>query len=108
VALVVVFAVAVLFMVYRTSQGGAETADGGGGFKHAVGDPGIGAAAPDFTLPAAGGGDISLSDYRGRSVLLYFQEGLMCPAVLGSDQRPGGQRGRIAGGRSGRDRVDLI
>jgi peroxiredoxin Q/BCP len=34
--------------------------------------------APDFTLPASTGGGVSLSDYRGRSVLLYFQEGLMC------------------------------
>lgn len=78
VTLVVAFALVVLFMVYRSSQGGTEAADGGSGFKHAVGDPGIGATAPDFTLPAAGGGEVSLSDYRGRSVLLYFQEGLMC------------------------------
>jgi cytochrome oxidase Cu insertion factor (SCO1/SenC/PrrC family) len=36
----------------------------------AVGDP-----APGFTLPTAGGGETSLSDYRGRSVLLYFSMG---------------------------------
>jgi peroxiredoxin Q/BCP len=28
--------------------------------------------APDFTLPADGGGEVSLSDYRGKKVVLYF------------------------------------
>ena len=31
-----------------------------------------GTAAPDFTLPRDGGGTVSLSDYRGKSVVLYF------------------------------------
>lgn len=36
----------------------------------AVGDP-----APGFTLPTPDGEGVSLSDYRGRSVLLYFSMG---------------------------------
>ena len=32
-----------------------------------IGDP-----APDFTLPKNGGGTLSLSDYRGKNVVLYF------------------------------------
>jgi peroxiredoxin Q/BCP len=32
----------------------------------------IGRKVPDFTLPATGGQDISLSDYAGRRVVLYF------------------------------------
>lgn len=32
----------------------------------------IGAAAPGFTLPSDGGKDISLSDYKGQKVILYF------------------------------------
>lgn len=32
----------------------------------------IGAAAPAFTLPADSGRDISLSDYKGKKVILYF------------------------------------
>jgi peroxiredoxin Q/BCP len=32
----------------------------------------IGAKAPDFTLPSDGGGTVSLSDYRGRPLVLYF------------------------------------
>ncbi len=35
-------------------------------------DLAIGAPAPDFTLPADSGRDISLSDYRGQKVILYF------------------------------------
>ena len=37
----------------------------------------VGSTAPDFTLPNAMGGDISLSDYRGkRCVVLVFLRGL--------------------------------
>lgn len=32
----------------------------------------LGKPVPDFTLPATGGKDVSLSDYRGRNVVLYF------------------------------------
>jgi len=31
-----------------------------------------GSAAPDFTLPGAGGAQHSLADYRGRKLVLYF------------------------------------
>lgn len=31
-----------------------------------------GIVAPDFTLPASGGGEVTLSDYRGKKVVLYF------------------------------------
>jgi peroxiredoxin Q/BCP len=31
-----------------------------------------GTLAPDFTLPTDGGGEVSLSDYRGKKVVLYF------------------------------------
>lgn len=32
----------------------------------------VGAQAPAFTLPDAAGGEVSLSDYAGQPVLLYF------------------------------------
>lgn len=32
----------------------------------------VGADAPEFTLPDAAGGEVSLSDYSGQPVLLYF------------------------------------
>jgi peroxiredoxin Q/BCP len=42
--------------------------------KLAVGDP-----APSFTLPAADGSTISLSDYKGRRVIVYFYPAAMTP-----------------------------
>lgn len=32
----------------------------------------IGSPAPDFSLPADGGGTVSLSDYKGRKLVLFF------------------------------------
>jgi thioredoxin-dependent peroxiredoxin len=32
----------------------------------------VGARAPGFTLPRDGGGEVSLSDFRGRKLVLYF------------------------------------
>lgn len=34
-----------------------------------------GDVAPDFTLPAANGKPVSLSDYRGKNVVLVFYRG---------------------------------
>jgi peroxiredoxin Q/BCP len=34
--------------------------------------PAIGAKAPPFTLPRDGGGNLSLSDFKGRKLVLYF------------------------------------
>ena len=34
--------------------------------------PEVGDAAPAFTLPRDGGGDVSLSDFAGKQVVLYF------------------------------------
>jgi len=37
-----------------------------------MGVPGVGTKAPDFTLPRDGGGTLSLSDFKGRNLVLYF------------------------------------
>jgi thioredoxin-dependent peroxiredoxin len=34
--------------------------------------PVVGSAAPDFTLPAQSGSLVSLADFRGKWVVLYF------------------------------------
>ncbi|XEQ93363.1 Putative peroxiredoxin bcp [Sporomusa carbonis] len=31
-----------------------------------------GQMAPDFTLPATGGSQVTLSQYRGKKIVLYF------------------------------------
>jgi peroxiredoxin Q/BCP len=35
----------------------------------------VGCPAPDFTLPTSGGGEATLSSYRGRPVVLAFLRG---------------------------------
>lgn len=40
--------------------------------KHALSQPVAGAKAPPFTLPRDGGGTISLTDFAGRNLVLYF------------------------------------
>ncbi|GGG10177.1 peroxiredoxin [Paenibacillus albidus] len=40
----------------------------------------IGQTVPDFTLPASNGQEVSLSDYLGRKVILYFYPKNMTPA----------------------------
>jgi peroxiredoxin Q/BCP len=37
-----------------------------------AGPLGVGDAAPAFELPTVAGGDVALSDLRGKPVLLYF------------------------------------
>jgi cytochrome oxidase Cu insertion factor (SCO1/SenC/PrrC family) len=60
----------VLALVAAACGGGqkAETRNGG--------PVRVGAVAPDFTLPSAQGGKVSLAKYRGHQpVLLYFSMG---------------------------------
>lgn len=86
VAVLVVLAVIGLFVIYRTSTTTSGTASGAASDRYDVGNPGIGATAPDFVLPdvtappAADGQPamVELSAYRGKTVLLYFHEGLGC------------------------------
>jgi peroxiredoxin len=78
VVLVAVFAVVVLYLVYQGSQDNRATTASGSGYNHVEGQPGTGATAPEFTLTSSTGEQVSLADFRGKSVLLYFQEGLSC------------------------------
>jgi len=40
---------------------------------------GVGEKAPPFTLPSVEGGNISLSDFTGKKVFLFFFRGTWCP-----------------------------
>lgn len=78
VTVLVVFAVVVLALIYQNAQNKQNSAAVGSGYRHAVGQPRTGAVALPFTLASGTGGQVSLADFRGKSVLLYFQEGLSC------------------------------
>jgi peroxiredoxin len=76
-AVIGVVAVVVLYLVFVSSPGTTQSSDGSG-YAHVSGKPGAGSPAPAFNLASTQGREVSLADYRGRSVLLYFQEGLSC------------------------------
>lgn len=56
---------------------GAKAAQAGA-YPFAVGDPGPGSAAPPIDLAATSGKPFSLAGQKGKTTLLYFQEGLGC------------------------------
>lgn len=67
-----------LYLTYSKGSSGASSALGttpASDFQ--VGKPGVGAIAPSIAL-AATTGPVQLADYRGKSVLVYFQEGIGC------------------------------
>jgi peroxiredoxin Q/BCP len=68
---------AIVALLYVIFSGGSSSA-GAGEYPYQAGSPGAGQAAPGFTLAASTGGNISLSQFRGETVLLFFQEGLTC------------------------------
>jgi peroxiredoxin len=68
---------AIIAVLYAIFSGGSSTA-GAGQYPYQVGSPGAGQAAPGFSLAASTGGQVSLSQFRGKTVLLFFQEGLTC------------------------------
>ncbi|MDA8185887.1 MAG: peroxiredoxin family protein [Actinomycetota bacterium] len=66
-------AVLILLIVFLTGGHG-----GAGSYTYKVGSPGPGATAPDFTLPSNMGGTFNLAAQRGKTVLIFFQEGTDC------------------------------
>jgi thioredoxin-dependent peroxiredoxin len=60
IALLVIVVVVIIFLVPRLFSGSRGAA------------PGLGSAAPDFALPSQEGATVSLKDYRGSWVVLYF------------------------------------
>ena len=77
-ALVAVVASIALYSVYHGAARAASDTSSGSSFPYAVGQPGVGAQAPDFTLASTAGARLNLASLRNQNVLLYFQEGLSC------------------------------
>ncbi len=84
VLLAISAAVVVLAGLFAINNAGGGDPTGGGAnagsakFPYQVGDPGSGQPAPPVQLPATTGAKFELSALRGKTVLLYFQEGLGC------------------------------
>lgn len=78
VAAALIAVLVVLFVIYNNASSKNNPTGSGVKGAYAVGSPGIGKTAPNFSLQSATGGTVSLADYRGKNVLLYFQEGLTC------------------------------
>ncbi len=86
---VAVLAVAIGSVIWFSSQhtgqqaagsvsGTAPSVQGSGGFSYTVGSPGPGDAAPDIQLAAIDGSSYDLTAWRGKTVLLFFEEGVAC------------------------------
>jgi peroxiredoxin len=76
-AAVSVIALAVIY--FASNQGSnAQSAGGSGRYPYVVGEPSQGSKAPPIVLPSTDGGTFDLESLRGQTVLLYFQEGVMC------------------------------
>jgi len=73
---VIVIAVVAGIFYHSTESAGAQA----GRYRFAVGRPGPGAVSPLFRLPSTDGHSLDLMAFRGRMVLLYFMEGVTCPA----------------------------
>jgi peroxiredoxin len=78
IAVVAVVAIGGLRAVFRNAQHTTTGTSGTSCYPYSVGQPGPGAPAPTFTLAATDGGHFDLASLRGKTVLLYFQEGLSC------------------------------
>lgn len=86
--IVVAFLAAAIYVNAKTTPNHSQSNVKTGNFATLVGQP-----APDFSLPSYDGRTVSLSSLRGKTVVLFFSEGLMCYpacwnqiAALGSDQ----------------------
>lgn len=75
----VVAVMAAVFLLTTINQPATTTGPGPySAAGYTVGSPAPGAQAPGFSLPSTSGSTVNLSDYRGKTVLLYFHEGLGC------------------------------
>ena len=87
-AIVVAFMAFVIFDGHKTQNSGTAAQSPTSSLSAMVGKP-----APDFTLQSLSGQTFTLSSLRGKKVVLFFNEGIMCypacwnqMAALGTDK----------------------
>ncbi len=73
-------AVIVLGLIYflNNANGSSATSSQTNKYPFQVGSPGPGEQAPSIKLQSTGGSTFNLATLRGKTVLLFFQEGLAC------------------------------
>jgi peroxiredoxin len=80
VAVFIVVTVIVLGVIFFLNNGNSSTASTGkaGNYPYEVAHPGRGEQAPPIRLLSTDGSTFDLAALRGKTVLLFFQEGLSC------------------------------
>jgi peroxiredoxin Q/BCP len=78
VAATVGLAIAALAVIFYFNSSNSGDRAAGSLYPFEEGNPGPGETAPPIVLPSTDGDTFNLADLRGQTVLLYFQEGLMC------------------------------
>ena len=73
-----ILVIGALLIVYLVSNNTKASNTSGGKYHFAVGQPGPGAQAPAVALASTAGGTFDLKASAGKTVLLYFQEGVGC------------------------------
>ena len=68
---------ALLYGLFRTHSGPAASGKSPSS-RYGVGQPGAGAQAPPLRLSSIKGGQFDLAAEKGKTVMLYFQEGVGC------------------------------
>lgn len=73
-------AIVLLGVIYflNAGNGSPSSANSSGKYSFAVGNPGPGEPAPPIRLQSTDGSTFDLASLRGKTVLLFFQEGLAC------------------------------
>ena len=94
-AVVGVFVIAGIYVANKTNgtASGGQAGAGGGGAPSSIDDL-VGKPAPKFSLSDRNGTEYSLENLKGKNVVLFFNEGIMCypgcwnqVASLGKDAR---------------------
>lgn len=80
IAVVLGLAIVLLGVIYwlNTGSGSSTGTNAPGTYPFVVGNPGPGEQAPAVRLPVTDGSTFDLAAWRGKTVLLFFQEGLSC------------------------------